>query len=273
MSDPMDPERLADIREGVEWRRDRPMPMDDDRDGIIAALLTDRDYQERRAGQAERERDEARAERDVLAAGLQTLDETTYNATSEPFPKWVVVSMGDGAGYWINAVDEDESSGVGGTVESVYVSDATAHGRDAECEAARIAGAMNHAMALARKMDGKPTATLGLDVEAENERLRAEVARLRARVRVEADDVERLGLTRAHVEAWLRMNPRWESSTSGAWHWKPANGGVFTTLSDGKRSDELADDVHWLAKREQRSGLDILEEMATTTPREPARES
>lgn len=41
---PMDPERLADIRECVEWRRDRPMPMDDDRDVIIAELLADRDY-------------------------------------------------------------------------------------------------------------------------------------------------------------------------------------------------------------------------------------
>jgi hypothetical protein len=55
---PMDPERLDDIREGVEWRRERPMPMDDDRDGIIAALLADRDYHEQRAEPAERERDE-----------------------------------------------------------------------------------------------------------------------------------------------------------------------------------------------------------------------
>lgn len=111
------------------------------------------------------------------------------------------------------------------------------------------------------------------DVENEAAALRREVVRLRARVRVEAEDVERAGVTRAQVEAWLRMSPRWESSTNGAWHWKPANGGVFTTLSDGKRSDELADDVHWLAKREQRSGLDILEEMAATTPPAPARGS
>jgi hypothetical protein len=49
---PMAPERLADIREGVEWRRDRPMPMDDGRDVIIAELLAHADTQEQ---QAERE--------------------------------------------------------------------------------------------------------------------------------------------------------------------------------------------------------------------------
>lgn len=141
---PMDIERLTDIREAVQLRRDQPMPIDDHRDAIIAELLADRDYHEQRAEQAE-------GERDVLAAGLQILDETTYNATSEPFPKWVVVSMGDGAGYWIDAVSEDGSRG--GTVESVYESDAIAWGRDAECEAARVAGTMNHAMALARALE------------------------------------------------------------------------------------------------------------------------
>jgi len=90
----------------------------------------------------------------------------------------------------------------------------------------------------------------------------AEVARLRARVRVEVEDVERAGVTRAHVEAWLHANPRWESRPNGVWIWKPSNGGAFTTLTDDKRPDELANAVQWFASREQRPGLDILDEMA-----------
>jgi hypothetical protein len=154
---PMDIERLTDIREAVQWRRDRPLPKDDHRDAIIAELLADRDYHVQRAEQAESERDAARAERDVLAAGLQVLDELTYNASSEPFPKLVAVSMGDGSGYRVDAIDEDGSPGSGGTAASVYTSDAIAFGLDAECEAARIAGAMNYAMALAREL--RPEAT------------------------------------------------------------------------------------------------------------------
>lgn len=94
------------------------------------------------------------------------------------------------------------------------------------------------------------------------ERLRDEVARLRARVRVEAQDVERAGVTREHVEAWLLANRRWESGPNGLWIWKPSNGGAFTTLTDDKRPDELAYAVQWFASREHRPGLDILDEMA-----------
>lgn len=100
-----------------------------------------------------RNAEQALSERDVLATGLQTLDETTYNVTGEPFPRWVVVPMGDGDGYYIDAVSEDGTPGFGGTVESVYVSDARAKGMDAECEAARIAGNMNSAMELARALE------------------------------------------------------------------------------------------------------------------------
>jgi hypothetical protein len=40
----------------------------------------------------------------------------------------------------------------------------------------------------------------------EREQLRAEVARFRARVRVEAEDVERVGVTREHAFAWARAH-------------------------------------------------------------------
>ena len=45
--------------------------------------------------------------------------------------------------------------------------------------------------------------------------VKAEVSRLRARVRVEASDVERVGLTLAHVDAWLQARGWSPASTFG----------------------------------------------------------
>jgi hypothetical protein len=111
--------------------------------------------------------------------------------------------------------------------------------------------------------EGAPAAAAALADRAKRvDTATAEIARLRARVRVEAADIDRSGVTRAHAEAWLRANPRWESRPNGLWIWKPSNGGSFTTLTDDKRPDELAYAVQWFASREQRPGLDILNEMA-----------
>jgi hypothetical protein len=52
---------------------------------------------------------------------------------------------------------------------------------------------------------------------AERDAARVEVARLRARVRVDASDIERTGVSRAHVEAWLRSHGWTEVDTDYAW--------------------------------------------------------
>ena len=69
----------------------------------------------------------------------------------------------------------------------------------------------------------------------------AEVARLRSRVRVEAEDVERAGVTWAHIDAWLSM--RGEFASGGRWC-------------------SIAVYVRALADELSRPGLDILDEMA-----------
>jgi hypothetical protein len=107
-------------------------------------------------------------------------------------------------------------------------------------------------------------------------RLEAEVARLRARVRVDADDVERAGLTRAHVEAWLRTSG-WETLThESGWlsFVSPDGPHVDVHLRDGWSSAQV---VNALARLTRNPGLDILDEMAAmppaTSPPAPARES
>lgn len=178
---PMDPERLASIREGVEWRRERPQPGDDDRDAIIAELLADRDYQAKRADTAE----------------------ANYRFMVE------------------RAADE--------------------------------------------KLDGyRELGARAADAERQRDDARAEVLRLRSRVRVEASDVELAGVTQARVEAWLSSGGSWAridtpDSRTSAWAWR---GDGSTVIIGCDTPEYLADRIQWIAKYEHRSSLDILDEMA-----------
>jgi hypothetical protein len=100
------------------------------------------------------------------------------------------------------------------------------------------------------------------------EGLRAEVARLRARIRVEAEDVVRARVTRAHDEAWLAANG-WETLTH-------EDGWLSFVAPDGPHVDvhlrdwSSAQAVGALARLTRRAGLDILDEMAAV-PLEVAR--
>jgi hypothetical protein len=109
---------------------------------------------------------------------------------------------------------------------------------------------------------------------ADNELWRSEALRLRARVRVEAEDVERAGVTRLHVDAWLRANG-WTPTTETGWKgfsdgtttgtqtWRPAPydpRGV--SVEDRERLVGTADNVRTMAYHFNRPGLDILDEMA-----------
>jgi hypothetical protein len=91
----------------------------------------------------------------------------------------------------------------------------------------------------------------------ETVRLQAEVTRLRARVRVEADDVERAGVTRAQVEAWLAEQNHWRQVATGVWK-HSAWGGHQTKVPD------VVDAwcVNQIAECSRRPPLDILDEMA-----------
>jgi hypothetical protein len=197
---PMAPERLADIREGVEWRRGRPMPMDDDRDGIIAALLVDRDHQERRAEQAEQ-----------LGGGefeIRTLQ--------------VLGERPDGT--WPDSV-----------------------------------------------------AGIGLRIV----RLEAEVARLRARVQVEAEDVARRGILDAAALRYVFA----QGWTPGHRYRRSgvdlvivcADNEPIATLAEFDEgacsAGSIAFIVGVIARKLSRCPWTILEEMAATIPPAPARES
>jgi hypothetical protein len=95
-----------------------------------------------------------------------------------------------------------------------------------------------------------------------------EVARLRARVRVEAQDVDRLGVTRAHVEAWLRANewapsPRETGGTgahgsSAMWRAVPRDQRGVSLYERGM----IPEAVNTIAYHFNRTALDILDEMA-----------
>jgi hypothetical protein len=96
------------------------------------------------------------------------------------------------------------------------------------------------------------------------ERLQAEVTRLRARVRVQAEDVERAGVMRDHVEAWLRANG-WGTPTPDKYGWTSAESETGVELVDLWRTDgstPVAQTVCFIADDVQRPGLDILDEMA-----------
>lgn len=105
---------------------------------------------------------------------------------------------------------------------------------------------------------------LGADALAETVRLKDEIARLRSRVRVEAEDVERAGVTWAHVAAWLRANG-WSAGEAGAYYavWHLGEGCVSVSVHpDHSSSREAARSINVIALETARSGLDILDEMA-----------
>lgn len=104
--------------------------------------------------------------------------------------------------------------------------------------------------------------------------LAAEVRRLRARVRVEAEDVERAGVTRAHLEAWLRAN-QWAPTTESGWKgfsdgstvstqtWRPAPYNARgVTIEEWDRAEAVVNSIRTMAYHLARPGLDILDEMA-----------
>ena len=97
------------------------------------------------------------------------------------------------------------------------------------------------------------------------EAIRAEITRLRARVRVEASDVERVGLTLAHVDAWLQSRG-WEPSPTGGYsavaRWTLPGWGRHL-LAVAATPSALADTVNRATDRvcRHRPSLDILDEM------------
>jgi hypothetical protein len=103
--------------------------------------------------------------------------------------------------------------------------------------------------------------------DAEHANLLAEVIRLRARVRVEAEDVVRARVKRAHVEAWLAANG-WETLTH-------EDGWLSFVAPDGPHVDvhlrdwSSAQAVGALARLTRRAGLDILDEMAAMPGAKP----
>jgi hypothetical protein len=105
--------------------------------------------------------------------------------------------------------------------------------------------------------------------DAEIAALRAEVTRLRARVQVEAEDVERAGVTRAQVEAWLGANG-WRKAErnypDGTTHWVRGDGGYSVLACPDAHVMALT--VQAAADVSERRGLDILDEMAAM-PLEP----
>jgi hypothetical protein len=101
---------------------------------------------------------------------------------------------------------------------------------------------------------------------------RSEVCRLRARVRVEAADVEPAGVALGHVESWLRADG-WRVSSEGRrehcgtpTRWSrsglPSGGPSWVRLFDNERPDLLAATINAIASVTKRPSLDILEEMS-----------
>jgi hypothetical protein len=95
------------------------------------------------------------------------------------------------------------------------------------------------------------------DVGAERDQAMGEVVRLRARVRVEAEDVERAGLKLALVHAWERTNGHRTSDVDRL--------ADEHALARGRGHGLLAQFVRNNARVSGRPGLDILDEMAAMT--------
>jgi hypothetical protein len=267
----MDPERIAAVREAMDIG-DIPAPS---HRACIRELLADRDYQEQQALESARERDELlrglanvgnemdgmEAEFDAMGtAGRVTRAAASLMVTAVRLHPKIETGI-----TCCVEVDGRKMDVIAQWVDAPVVTNWVSMAADmlrGRAEAERERDEARADVADQREKADARVDRLADEWRTESIRLQAGVTRLRARVRVEAEDVERAGVTRAHIEAWLRANRRWEAGQNGVWHWKPSNGGAFTTLSNGARSDELADDVHWLAQREQRPGLDLLDEMA-----------
>lgn len=97
----------------------------------------------------------------------------------------------------------------------------------------------------------------------------AEVARLRARVRVEAADVERAGVTPAKRDAWMRSHgAEWRHGAGNLegltrWHLGGAYlGSTDADAVDSEKNSDTAALVRQVARTTERSPWEILDEMA-----------
>lgn len=222
MSDPkpMDPERLAALR---ELAASFPVGAAGGFlvDGLID-LLADRDCQEQRADKAERERDDARADLVREVAESKRLAD---------------VLGGEEVGHDVLSPDQWMAllAGPGSAIDRLIAFDR------AYASHYRIAALIKTA-------------------EDEAAAMRTEVARLRARVRVEAEDVERLGLTRVHVEAWLAASTDWKRIDDGSHEpgsiWRRKD---YPIVCPGWG---LLMAVHTIAGDRLGGAIDILDEMA-----------
>jgi hypothetical protein len=98
---------------------------------------------------------------------------------------------------------------------------------------------------------------------ADFDRLVAEIARLRARVRVEAEDVDRAGVTHERCDAYLAANG-WTKTDDGGWGpavWERNDGRLLADIAFGWEN-YVAECIQDLAELAERPGLDILDEMA-----------
>ena len=102
------------------------------------------------------------------------------------------------------------------------------------------------------------------EIAREGDEARAEVARLRARVRVDAEDVERAGVTRSNVAAWLDASPAWARDDGGS-GWEHKETGCILTIATNVADEYIADRIRWIAKYARRPELDILDEMAAAS--------
>jgi hypothetical protein len=112
------------------------------------------------------------------------------------------------------------------------------------CVMASMAGSIQEIARAAGWPEDVPVEDPGELVESVAQ-LRAEAARLRARVRVEAEDVERAGVTRAHAIAWAGQHE-----------------GVCNLFNDSEAPWVIASRIQIAASFYNRPGLDILDEMA-----------
>lgn len=92
----------------------------------------------------------------------------------------------------------------------------------------------------------------------------AEVTRLRARVQVGAEDLERAGVTRGHVEAWLAAAPGWERIDDGSWPSMSSwlNRETMTSAFPSDDVDWLPNAISAVSDRDRTRAWAILEEMA-----------